>query len=477
MKTNTQNMMKISISILLVIFLNNFVQAQELVNSIINSDTEKAVSLLENGASPNELFYCTGEYTSDYKYNAKYITELYLYIGRSGTGMEQRIIEQPIYIVPYYYKKNYLVYNDLENELKKVDLEIKNKSISKGWLDGDGGVKKFFEERKKKIMWDYKNNKVPSTDSYNPVKITFDNEYSLIENKREIKYPLFAAILAKEYDLAIELVNKGAVLNISQSFNFNSKFQALNNEEYYYLSCAGLLYQYSTYNLSTKKYTNKEMVYNFFTVENFNFNEFYYTPLSLAFAHKFANPNNKKIDNLIDLMLRKGADPNYPTRIVYNGHYGFSEQFFPLNLMVNAIANNDLSSVEKLYNYGYGLNTCFDWAFKAQVQSNKYFKSNSLLELSEELGRTEISDFLTTNGASKNKNELFHKSKVLGYHFGGFSLGDSLQIDASKISRTNAKKYLKIYNSIKNGSTLTINDMVNIISTGYNDLTYVSHVY
>jgi len=106
-------------------------------------------------------------------------------------------------------------------------------------------------------------------------------------------------------------------------------------------------------------------------------------------------------------MLEKGANPNFQTYITYDYSPFPSKQFFPTNLMVNAIMNNDIKNIELLCKHGYFLNTYFNekmgryFISGNKVRSIKLFESNSLASLSEKSGKIEILNILTKYGATK----------------------------------------------------------------------------
>lgn len=391
------------INLFIAIAFSSSVYAQDTFELIAKNETSKVLNNINNGSDPNEYNYQILRTDVDLVYNRQRVNDLYSYFVANKKNIPE--INRIESLWEYEYSKiKGIKFGESIGQILIEDKIRENKSAQNRLIESRiKEVEAKIKRQKTSLLFDSKINRL---NGYTPTVISFDSDYN-VENK-EYVYPIFGAIITKDYALVRKLIESGACLNISQQFSCFHKFNVKGNTEKYYFSVAGLLYEYATIDNEKQTCTNPELFYDFFTTDDEDLT-FGYTPLSLLFAQKYADPDNIDVQELVKLMLEKGANPNFQTYITYDYRPFPTKQFFPTNMMVNAIMNNDIESVKLLCKYDYFLNTYFNektgkYFIKEnskRINNYKLFKSNSLTSLSEKYGNAEIVKILKEHGATR----------------------------------------------------------------------------
>jgi len=393
-----------TISLLIILLLSTFVYSQDTFELLAKNETTKVLNNMNNGSDPNEYNYRILHNDVDIVYNRQRVIDLHAYFVLNKKNIPEIDKIEALWEYEYSKIKGIKFEESIGNiriEDKFREKKVEKKELIEYYVKE---VEKKIKRKKTSLLFD---SIVKRTNGYTPTIISFDSKYNF--KNKEYVYPIFGAIITKNYTFVKKLIESGACLNIAQQFSCYHKFKVEGNIEKYYFSIAGLLYEYANIDTEKQISTNPELFYDFFTTNNEDLT-FGYTPLSLLFAQKYADPDNIDIQELIKLMLKKGANPNFQTYITYDYRPFPTKQFFPTNMMVNAITNNDIESVKLLCKYDYFLNTYFNEkvgkyfikeSISKRIHNYKLFKSNSLTSLSEKYGNEEIVKVLKEHGATK----------------------------------------------------------------------------
>ena len=235
----------------------------------------------------------------------------------------------------------------------------------------------------------------PFKDGKTLYSIELDNVYAAGENTFE--YPLFAAIISQNYEIADLLIESGAYLNIYQKFPIDTD---VINRDNYYFQAAGLKYYF---NSAGCYYATRDAV------------SVYHSPLSLLYSYLYADRKNSSvIQKLIIKAIKKGANPQYPNRVRLESDMYLNERFIPFNMLALAILEKDIKNVKLLVENKHYINSYPLQSVEFQKKKYQIFPASSLTEFAEKYSTPEIAKYLTDMGGIKlpadyNPKKAFYK--------------------------------------------------------------------
>ena len=243
----------------------------------------------------------------------------------------------------------------------------------------------------KKIFMEYAQDKI-FQDSSGLYSLAVDDVFEVKSNL--FQYPLFAAIVTQNYDIAELLIDRGAYININNIFPVADTGKVVNRYNYY-IQAAGLKY-----------YFKSEGCYLFTR----DFKYIYHSPLSLLYSYLYADKGNKSvIQKLINKVIDKGADPGYPNSSGFKKKY-LNERFFLFNMLGLAVLEKDFANVKLLVDNNHYINTYPFQSFTEKKKKYRIFPASSLTELAEKFSSPEIAEYLKEKGGIKLPADYYPKN-------------------------------------------------------------------